>query len=162
MILHEGVVLDGDSDVFEGDVPDIGAGDAVGAGEVEVVEGDILDGAFFKTFDDATPVGVGGGDVIDVDVAELRGALGEGFHRGFGVAQGKHDGIADVPETDVGRDDVFDDTAATAGALDPDAVVGAVTVTVNEADVADAAGLFAANGANAVAMGDMTTEGGDI
>ena len=162
MILHEGAVLHGDSDVFEGDVPGIGAGDAIGAGEIEIVEGDILDGAFFETFNRATPSGAGGGDVINVDVAELRGALGERLHRGFGVAQGKHDGGANVPEMDVGGNDVFDDTAATAGALDPDAVVGAVTTAVDEADVADPGGLFAANGADAVAMGDMATEVGDI
>jgi len=62
----------------------------------------------------------------------------------------------------MGGDDVFHDAAATAGALDPDAVVGAVAVAVEEADVADAAGFFTADGAHAVAMGDVAAEVGDI
>ena len=100
--------------------------------------------------------------MIDVDVAELRGAFGARFHRGFGVAQGEDDGVADIPETEVGGDDVLDDTAAAAGALDPDAVVGAVAVAVEEADMADAAGFFAADGADAVAIGDMAAQICDI
>ena len=154
MIFHVGVLLGGDPDIFEGDVFGVGAGDAVGAGKIKVIKGDILDGAFFETFNHAAVPRIDGGDVVDMDVAELRGALGEGFHRGFGVAQGKQDGGADVPEVEIGGDDVFDDTAAAAGALDPDTIVSAIAVAIEKPDVADAARFFAANGADAVAMGE--------
>ena len=162
MILHVGIVLCGEADVFKGDVFGVGAGDAVGAGKVEMVESDILDGTFFETFNHTAPVGAGGSDMINADVAESRSALGVRFLRGFGVTQGEHDGVADVPEPDVGGDNVFDDPAAAAGALEPNAVVGAVAVTVQEPDVTDAAGFFTPDGADAVAMGDVTTEVGDI
>ena len=137
MILLEGAVLNGDSDVFEGDVPGIGAGDAVGAGEIEVAEGDISDRAFFKSFYRAARPGVAGRDMIDVDLAKHRGALGQGFLGSSGVTQGEHDGVADILESNVGSDDVFDDATPASGALDSDAVVGAVTVAIEEAHVAD-------------------------
>lgn len=162
MLLHEGVVLRGDADVLESDIPGKGAGNAVGAGEIQIIEGDVLDGLFFKTFDGTAIPGVAGDDVVNMDVAEQRGALGKRLFGSFGIAQGKQDRGVDVLEAEVGGGDVFDDAAATAGALDADAVVGAVAGAVQETHMPDAAGFFAADGADAVAVENMAAEVGDI
>ena len=76
-----GTVLGGDLDVFEGEVFAVGGGDAGGAGEGAIGEGDIFNVAFFEAFDGAALADVDGGDVIDVDVAEEGRAFGERLDR---------------------------------------------------------------------------------
>ncbi len=80
VVLDEGIGLGGEGDVFEGDVFGVGTGDAVGAGEVEVGEGHVLDGALLQAFDHAAVPGVAGGDVVDVDIAKDGAAFREGFN----------------------------------------------------------------------------------
>jgi len=112
-----------------------------------------LDGLFLQSSMTQQFRDVDSGDVVDVDVAEQGRALPKALDGRLGVAQGENDGVADVLEADMGGDDVFHDAAATAVLFDPDAVVGAVAVAVEEADVADAAGFFTADGAHAVGHG---------
>ena len=119
-------------------------------GEIDVGKGNVLDGAFFEAHDRAAGIEVRARDVVDVDITEERGALREGFRRGFRIVHRENDGGADVVEVEVGGNDVFDDAATATGAFDADAGVGAVAVAVEEADMADAAGGFAADGADAV------------
>jgi len=53
MIFYERALFCSDADVLESNIPGVGAGDAVGAGEIEIGEGDVLDGLFLQSFDDA-------------------------------------------------------------------------------------------------------------
>ena len=162
MILLERFLFGGDADVLEGDVSGIGTGDAVGAGEIEVFERDVLDGTFFKTFDHATVLGVDRSDMVNVDVAELWSSIRKRFGWSFGVTKRKDNGCADIFQMKIGSDNIFNNTAAPAHAFKTDAIIRAVAGAIKKADVPDIAGLFAADGANAVAVGNVQAEIGDV
>ena len=162
VVFDEEVGLGSHGRVFEGDIFGVSTSDAVGAGEIEVGEGHVLDGGFLEAFNHAAVAGIAGGDVVDVDVAKDGAAFGERFNGRFGVTQGKNDGVANIMKADVRGNDVLHDAAAAAGAFDADAVVGAIAVAIEEADVTNAAGLFAADGADTMAVGDVATEVRDV
>lgn len=55
MIFDEEVLFGGNANIPKGDIPGIGTGDTVGAGESEMVEGDIPDGALRSIWSTAFP-----------------------------------------------------------------------------------------------------------
>jgi len=53
MIFYERALFCSDADVLESNIPGVGAGDAVGAGEIEIGEGDVFGWVVPPIFDDA-------------------------------------------------------------------------------------------------------------